>query len=789
MKAVFPRLAGLVLSLSLAINYFSFPAQACGPDFDAAVLINGIHPDLSLKKFAAGNLGIIQPGWAKSYLIVSYRYLNSMPLDAREQESILHLWQDRLQKMQGFYAPASSDPCLSFFKLRGHVLSKELKKDASRWDFEFADAVSDNAFENARINLQSICKKYGSMSSAAIEWVKAQDQVFGINSARKQAIPAALSSGSAPDLQIQRNYQIAAANFYAGDRGLARSIFEKLAESPASRLRDLAAYMAARIVVTDALDSKSSEDVDKASNYLQAVLKKSSASSFRLDLQDLLQGLGYLQESRTESIEKLLKSVMQPHSERFGNNVGDLSFLMDQCESINADDPKEKEQRSSDKSEISKQDLADWLNCIQQSDQTWWFLSVEDQKKLDSERAENARHSLDRWRKTNSLPWLIAALSTNGLDAKAHPDLFKAAESLPKTSAAYLTAEFYIVDALIKAGRKAEANQRLSRILAMPNLPPSSRNLFKTQNLLVCKSVAEYLRNIVQNPVSISVDIDPTQLPDNWQTLEAKNAYFTLPSCLGSTQIDDLNRNLPQKYWLSFAKDKSISRQLRANLVRSAWLRSVILGEESGLEEELTSLYPSLKKLVDAYRGASGAEKKFALAYLIIKNFGMSPYLDGGVERHAVNLEDFDDYNANFWIPEAAVEDKAKADKSSQEDFYNDRSGVSFFGATRIRQMLKFYSTPQLRSLLSPAELKILQKERDLIYKNPPSKFLGEAIIGWSKIKPDDPRVPEALYKLNRLPKWSALTKQGSGYSHKAYLILHQKYPKSSWTKKAVCWY
>ena len=70
--------------------------MACAPDFPVAVISNQTHPDLSLKLFAAGNLGVVQPSWARSYLCVAYRYLSGLPLDAREQGSIIRLWHGRL---------------------------------------------------------------------------------------------------------------------------------------------------------------------------------------------------------------------------------------------------------------------------------------------------------------------------------------------------------------------------------------------------------------------------------------------------------------------------------------------------------------------------------------------------------------------------------------------------------------------------------------------------------------------------------------------------------------------
>jgi TolA-binding protein len=72
---------------------------------------------------------------------------------------------------------------------------------------------------------------------------------------------------------------------------------------------------------------------------------------------------------------------------------------------------------------------------------------------------------------------------------------------------------------------------------------------------------------------------------------------------------------------------------------------------------------------------------------------------------------------------------------------------------------------------------------------NPPAKFFGDAIFAYAKSKPTDPAVPEMLYHLVKLPKWSGVTAVSSSYSKKAYFELHKNYPKNSWTQKAVCYY
>src|SRR5208282_2171001 len=92
-------------------------AVACAPVYPFAIIIDWNHPDLPLKTFAAGNLGVIQPSWANSYLCVSYRYLNNDPLTTAEQESIVRLWHNRLRDASILSADMLS-VALKYMKLR-----------------------------------------------------------------------------------------------------------------------------------------------------------------------------------------------------------------------------------------------------------------------------------------------------------------------------------------------------------------------------------------------------------------------------------------------------------------------------------------------------------------------------------------------------------------------------------------------------------------------------------------------------------------------------------------------
>jgi hypothetical protein len=89
------RICGFVFASALLAGVVS-PTVACGPFFTDDVFQFTVHPDLPLKKFAAGQLGIVRGTFARSYLIVAYRYLTEHPLSSREQSDIVKLWENRI---------------------------------------------------------------------------------------------------------------------------------------------------------------------------------------------------------------------------------------------------------------------------------------------------------------------------------------------------------------------------------------------------------------------------------------------------------------------------------------------------------------------------------------------------------------------------------------------------------------------------------------------------------------------------------------------------------------------
>jgi len=781
-------------------------------------MVNGIHPDLPLKHFAAGKLGVIQPGWAQSYLIVSYRYLTGKPLSANDQDSIMALWCKRLGGSLRFPNSAANqyyeapDAVVAYFEERGKVLHKPPSKGSARADFNYSQYVFDDAFVNALKTLKDVEQRYGQNSAAAKEWLSAQDIVFAVNTNQKPGeahLPAASTEiGNDRYLQALRQYQEGSLALYADDFATAQRKFEELATNPQCPNKPLAEYLAARALANSAMPPNDSALIDKAMAYLRHKIDSKSNNPYKPDLLDLYDMLQYeIAESDTK-LDQLAEATLDQHSKRFGSAVANLTTSIDR--NLVPDNCQDKEQvekcKSLRETMQTRSDLLDWLSRFQEPDTTYAYSSVEEQKAIDAQRRIDARHCLDKWRATKSLPWMVAALTYNNVEDKDKQDLHQAALKLTPQSPAYFTVQYCLIDALLKANRRGEAHKQLAHILQRKDLSPSNRNLFLSQNLSTSNSFNDYMRNVVQSSLLDAPYTNTTLMPEGWYKFENKDAYIKGSSTIANDlAAEDMNINLPQSKWVSLARDTTIAQPLRSRLVRVAWLRSKLLEQEnSELDNLMVRYYPQLSKAIEIYKAAPDAHsKRFALACIVLNNYGMSPYIGGGVERHGDQMGEFDYYHTNFWVPFQPSQKAGMAKTEPQScDILGD--GVAFLGAAHTRNALVRYSKPVLNSILSSAEQKDAAAERKLLYKNHPSKFFGEAVFAYAKTHPTDALLPHMLYVVVKLPRWAGdelpyddhanhfTSKQlpvASKYSRMAYQLLHEKYPGNTWTKSAPCWY
>ena len=105
---------------------------------------------------------------------------------------------------------------------------------------------------------------------------------------------------------------------------------------------------------------------------------------------------------------------------------------------------------------------------------------------------------------------------------------------------------------------------------------------------------------------------------------------------------------------LKAAESPALPIEQRRQVVVAAWVRSVLLGNETSGKQAaqvLEAEAPDLKKGLEEYnRAATEDERRFAAVWLLLQRPELVPEVRGGVGREAVPGE-IDPFRNNWWCP------------------------------------------------------------------------------------------------------------------------------------------
>jgi hypothetical protein len=166
------------------------------------------------------------------------------------------------------------------------------------------------------------------------------------------------------------------------------------------------------------------------------------------------------------------------------------------------------------------------------------------------------------------------------------------------------------------------------------------------------------------------------------------------------------------------------------------------------------AVHPKLKPLMAAYQAAADDESRyFALVFATLRTPGLRPFIDANIGRETP-LDEIDGYRDNWWC---------------SADLEEPRSG----------------SPPGPAPFLSAQERAVAQAEvTRLSAIGLAPNYLSLQVLDFAARHPDDPRVPEALHLAVRSTRFGCTNDDTTRLSRRAFTLLHQKYPKSEWTKK-----
>ena len=711
----------------------TWPCGPFFPEFEYAPVHGPAHSAAAVQRYDSGQIGVIRPHFFRESLVVAYRYLSGVPLDAAEVKALAPpAPQKQTAPADEWFATSRWLKARKTVPGAPAVDNLDADKEVPGSQFQQFENCTDASFDTAVSTLRDRAAKWGASSPSLVEWLRGQDRVFE-NCSKGPAIPAPLSGGD-PLLAADRQYQIAAAEFYAGRFAAAERDFDAVAANPASPWRDGGHYLAARALIRDGTLNSKPDSLKAAETKLQAVLADPAAQRWHASARGLIQFIHATLDPQGRMVAAG-KELLKPGAD-IRRAMTDYTHLYDRLEESKAPLP------------AAESELTDWIAAFQAGD---------------------APHAIERWRAGKAMPWLVAALQSAKPTDAAVPELIAAARQIAPDAPAYASATYFGILLRIRRGENDAARDWADRALATSRLD-STVNLLRAERLKLARDWNEFLRYSPRRPVALEYtflgsDEDLQGDPEAKSRTVALDVDFTHP----------MNTAVPLDLWDAAARGTALPRSLQAEIARVGWVRAVVLGHPAArpLAERTRELNPAWAEAIDDYlKQPDAAAAGFTAVFWMLRMPGMSAELRSGIGRTTA-ANKIDDYRDNWWqIVPPPAEPPEDLPRPQLLDLYpyNAMGPTAFLTAPQRSQ-----GEEQARRLYATAG--------NAVY------YLCAAAIAWARAHPQDPRVPEALHLAVRATRYGQTDKETSPLSKEAFDLLHSRYPASPWAKQTKYWY
>jgi len=503
---------------------------SCGPFFHEAVFTFTSYPKFPAESFVSGRLGIVYPTFWRKFLVVAWRTLEDKPLTNVERTGFLEgqprsAWERTLWK------------------------DVRTEREIPGGNFQSFVNCNEGAFRRAEEKLAELRRHFGESHAGVKSWTEAQDTVFS-NCEGGEHIPPPAEAGLPAPFVRERQYQIAAAHFYAMKYDAAEQQFRALGDS----------YLVARCLIRrGTVGPLNHQDLRNAEREL-----------LKMGDSPLLGFIASKLRPEEHRIE-LANRLNDPKQEAaFAQSLTDYTWLLDR-----------------ETASYTGDEMTEWIDAVQ------------------SGRGEPAQ----RWKLSRKAAWLVAALLHTQPGAAENAELLEAARAVPKEAPAFATVRYHRVRLLLGADT-ATARRELDEILAVEDLPVSTRNAFKAQRLTVARSFDEWALAAPREPVGSFIFGE--------SDAEAANLPAALFDSDGAAQA---NRGLPLSLLQRAAVDVKLPPGLREQLAAAVRVRRILIAG-------------------GPYNGV----------YEILRTPASKPYVTAGIDRReAAKAEEIDSYRANWW--------------------------------------------------------------------------------------------------------------------------------------------
>jgi hypothetical protein len=707
------------------------PTDSCsffeGPTFDFVK-----RPDAPIGAYASGRLGILRPSFARSHLVVAWRYLAGKPLSDAETREVLTYYDSRLGDRQ-MPARPERDAIGEWVTTRNTVIESNDQPSPYRAEarFSFAFNCTADAFLTAAATLKSRIAEFGIAHPAVHDWVVAQNAVFS-NCEHRGASPEAAAASLPAAFKFDRDYQIAAAAFYATDFDRAHDLFLAVSRDHASPWRRTARLVAARALIRNAtmgdFEGFDRDPMNAADRELRAILADEDMRGLHRaasDLEDYVR----LHLAPDEQRAKLEQAIAGGHITQHVLTDFVMSF---------------------DQNRKASGEMADWINTFKMAEE-------ENPEKT----AEAQAHAVERWRSTKALPWLVAAIAGAKKDDKGSGDLLEAAATLESSSPAFVMVTYHRARLLLDRGDVTAAKRDLDRVLALPDdaLGTSTRNLFSELRLPLAASIDEFVRDAARLPAGMDTE---TIASPPYEALFDVDAAAVI------------NEALPISSLIEAARIPKLPDSIRAQLVAAAFTRAIVIGRTdialSLVPEMHRDFDDQIKEPLNRFAAAPPSRRRIEALDLLVHVPGLSPFVtpeEGRVNmRTPVTELIHGSEHQNWWCVGGVGHFEVIYPESARNHISLHRP--------------KFAEAQAIRDAFA-------SEEKDLRISG--ASFMLRGAITWAKEYPDDARVPEALALAIDGTRWACPDAATAKLASSAFDLLHTRYRATKWAQQTKHWY
>jgi len=735
----------------LIMLFVTASVLACGPFISDLLPVETVRPgDLNGYGYR-GEIGVVRPHFARRYLVQAYRRMTGQgPLRA-------------VGRLKPFYDEAERDAHQQWTELHVRVDGKTPGIGINRniGDYQFIVNCLGSAYAAAAKTLSERMGRYGAASAEVRDWLEAQDRVFENCTSEHLVLPDPPPAGADAFVRGDRNYQIAAAYFYAMQYDEAVRRFRQIAADQTSPWRPYGHYLAARALLRQGTTAKELDraKLAEAETEFRGVLQDVGASFLHASARGLLDRIA-LRANPTERLRVV--SAALSTRDVGDQELRDYESLMDTA--------------LGDTTVLDYEAVPDRAALAATSEMNDWILVMQGTGPGAVARA------LVKWKQTNALPWLAAALWKVPVGSSDVPSLVQAAARIEESSPAYYTIAFLRVRLLALSDRNDEARAVLAGLPASAGLygkgpDAETFNLISALRFKLARSLDELLAAAPRTVVG--------HREGAWNDAE----YGAPPKGPEDPVFDDdaghvFSTRLPLEHLVMAATSSALPARLRLRVASAAFARAWLLkrfNHALTVAPVLRQLSPSLAADMRRFETAAAAQDRhIAGLRLMLRTPGIHASVKGLEDDEDQSRQElsrsFDHtFRRNWWC-------------GSEDERGRYAGGPD--GTSQVMQFLYPGNAVPYPAFLSKADIAAVQQERDNISAlGPAPNYLAAEAVRWAKARPSDLDAAEALAHAVEGTRWGCTNEETTQMSRAAFQTLHQLFPKTDWARRTKYWY